>query len=259
MCHSVTKSNDMLTFMRKVTEIVKILSFLFIFLTSGLLQAKQEVDLSFVPNNKETISKEKIVLIDEAHHNFHTLDGRYQPFAKVLESAGFTVRKNTNKFTAKSLENVDILVIANALNEKNVGSYDLPNYSAFSQKEVEVVHHWVKSGGSLLLIADHFPWPKASDSLASTFGFQFNNSYVEVLGTSEQYFEVADESIVEHKILKGLKDDAEITKVRGFMGQAFLSPPEAKPLLVFKKKSVAYMPSKAWDISDDTPTISAVG
>ncbi|RYV01550.1 hypothetical protein SOPP22_14295 [Shewanella sp. OPT22] len=239
----------------KVTRIL----LLFIFLISGVIQAKQEVDLGFVPKNNQVVSKEKIVLIDEAHHNFHTLDGRYKPFAKVLESAGYSVEKNINKFTSKSLENVDVLVIANALDEKNVKNHDLPNFSAFTQKEVEVVHHWVKNGGSLLLIADHLPWPKASDSLASTFGFQFNNSYVEVLGSSEQYFEVADKSLVEHKILKGLTGTTKITKIRGFMGQAFLSPPDAKPLLVFSKSAVAYMPSKAWDITDDTPTISAVG
>jgi hypothetical protein len=232
---------------------------LLICLASGVLQAKQEVDLGFVPKNNKIVSKDKIVLVDEAHHNFHTLDGLYKPFAKVLESAGYIVEKNINKFTSKSLGNVDVLVIANALDEKNVRNHDLPNFSAFTQKEVEVVHHWVKSGGSLFLIADHFPWPKASDSLASTFGFKFNNSYVEVLGNSEQYFEVGDESLVEHEILKGLAGTSEITVVRGFMGQAFLSPPAAKPLLVFRKKSVAYMPSKAWDIGDYTPTISAVG
>lgn len=232
---------------------------LFICLACGVLQAKQEVDLGFIPKNNKAVSKDIVVLIDEAHHNFHTLDGRYKPFAKVLESAGYIVEKNINKFTSKSLENVDVLVIANALDEKNVRNHDLPNFSAFTQKEVEVVHHWVKGGGSLFLIADHLPWPKASASLASTFGFQFNNSYVEVLGNREQYFDVADESLVEHEILKGLTGTSEITKVRGFMGQAFLSPPAAKPLLVFRKNSVAYMPSKAWDISDDTPTISAVG
>ena len=232
---------------------------LFICLISGALHAKQVVDLSFTPKNKNTISKEIVVLIDEAHHNFHTLDGRYQPFAKVLKSAGYTVGKNINKFTSKSLENVDILVIANALAEKNVNNHDLPNYSAFTQKEVEVIHHWVKNGGALLLIADHLPWPKASESLASTFGFKFNNSYVEVLGNSEQYFEVVDQSLAELEIFHSKAGSAAITKVRSFMGQAFLSPPEAKPLLVFTKKSVAYMPAKVWDITDNTPTISAVG
>ena len=229
------------------------------FIASGTLHAYQEVDLHFVPKNKQTISSKKVVLIDEAHHNFHTFDGRYNPFVKVLKSAGFAVGKNVNKFTSESLRNVDILVIANALNEKNVQNYDLPNFSAFTQKEVEVIHHWVKHGGSLFLIADHFPWPKAAASLASSFGFKFSNSYVEVIGSSEQYFEVADDSLVEHEILKGQNEVVEITRIQGFMGQAFLSPPEAKPLLVFRKKAVAYMPSKAWEIGDDTPTISAVG
>jgi hypothetical protein len=77
---------------------------LLICLASGVLQAKQEVDLGFVPKNNKIVSKDKIVLVDEAHHNFHTLDGLYKPFAKVLESAGYIVEKNINKFTSKSLK-----------------------------------------------------------------------------------------------------------------------------------------------------------
>ncbi len=69
------------------------------------------------------------------------------------------------QFSTKSLKQVDILVIANALrSEKNIDNQDLPNFSAFTRKEVEAVFHWVKNGGSLLLIADHLPWPKAANS-----------------------------------------------------------------------------------------------
>jgi hypothetical protein len=238
---------------------IKVL-FLLIFFISSNLHAKQQVDQNFLPKNKaKVISTSKNVLIDEAHNNFHTLNGRYDPFAKVLKSAGYTVDKNSHKFTSNTLKNIDVLVIANALDDRNVKNHDLPNYSAFTQQEIEVIHHWVKNGGALLLIADHLPWPKASESLAATFGFQFSNSYVEVIGNSEQYFETKDGSLVNHEIIHINENGKAVTKVRGFMGQAFLSPPKAKPLLVFTKKSVAYMPAKAWDINDDTPTISALG
>jgi len=223
------------------------------------IQAKQVVDTEFTPKNQYKISQSKVVLIDAAHHNFHRLTGRYQPFAKVLKSAGFSVKSNAKKFSEESLSNIDVLVVANALNERNIKNHDLPNFAAFSQQEIETVHQWVKNGGSLMLIADHMPWPKASQNLAASFGFQFSNSYVEVLDSPEQYFEQADGSLIDHEILKKTAHGQRITKVRGFMGQAFLSPPQAKPILVFTKKSVAYMPSKAWQINDDTPTISATG
>lgn len=234
--------------------------FLLLFCLASLtVNAKQQVDLNYKIKNTYKLPSVKLVLIDEAHHNFHTLDGRYQPFANVLTSAGFTVKKNNHAFTLDTLKNVDVLVIANALHEKNNKQHDLPNYGAFSQSEIEAIHHWVKEGGSLFLIADHMPWPAASASLAASFGFQFNNSYVEVLGSSEQYFTMKDNSLVEHSILNGLANTPKVTKVRGFMGQAFLSPPQAKPLMVFTKGAVAYMPAKAWQISDKTPTISALG
>jgi hypothetical protein len=192
--------------------------------------------------------------------NFHTLEGRYQPFAKVLRSDGYVVKNNMQQFSTKSLKQVDILVIANALrSEKNIDNQDLPNFSAFTRKEVEAVFHWVKNGGSLLLIADHLPWPKAANSLATMFGFQFNNGYVEVVGNSEQYLELADGSLAKHNIIKGLGKTQSIHRVRGFMGQGFLIPPNAKPLLVFSKKAIAYMPSKAWGFTEQTPIISATG
>lgn len=239
---------------------MKNILFLIACLIGGTLHAKQEVDLSFIPKNKtKTFLQNQVVLIDEAHNNFHTLEGRYLPFAKVLKSDGYTIKKNIHKFSLKSLKGADVLVIANALNDKNVDNENPPNYPAFTQEEVEAVYHWVKNGGSLLLIADHLPWPKASDSLASIFGFQFSNGYVEVIGSSEQYFEVSDGSLVMHEVLKGLDNTQSITKVRGFMGQGFLIPPRAKPLLVFTKEAIAYLPSKAWEFKDDTPIISATG
>ncbi len=40
-------------------------------------------------------------LIDEAHNNFHTADGRYKPFADLLKNDGYTVRPNKEKFTPR--------------------------------------------------------------------------------------------------------------------------------------------------------------
>src|SRR5689334_13625309 len=66
------------------------------------------------------------ICIDEAHHNFHTLEGRYAPFAEVLRADGYRVIASTKMLSSESLAGCDVLVIANALHESNEGSWTLP-------------------------------------------------------------------------------------------------------------------------------------
>jgi hypothetical protein len=54
------------------------------------------------------------VAIDQAHHNLHTLHGRYHPFADLLTSDGYEVVPNDAPFDAHSLHSFRVLVIANA-------------------------------------------------------------------------------------------------------------------------------------------------
>lgn len=237
-------------------------TFSIIIFFSFAINAQQLGDLNFVPKNTtKTFSQAQspIVFIDEAHNNFHTMDGRYHPFVKILQSDGYLVRKNTAPFSAQSLADADILVISNALSAQNVKNWSLPNYSAFSRAEVEAVYQWVKSGGSLFLIADHMPFPKAAEDMAAIFGFQFNNGYVEDLKNEEQLFEIASGTLAAHPILKGIGVKEEINSVKAFTGQAFLSPPNAKPLLVFGDSAVSLMPKKSWKFPAGTPEISVKG
>lgn len=239
----------------------KIIFVFFICITSAV-NAFQQGDGSFKPKNKLrtfTTPNAPVVLLDEAHHNFHTMEGRYLTFTKILTSDGYLVKKNQAKFSKASLSKASILVISNALNKKNVENWDLPNYSAFSRQEVEAVFHWVKSGGSLFLIADHMPFPKASEDLAAIFGFQFNNGYVEDLADRSQVFSIDKGNLAYHEILRGTDKTRAITAVKAFTGQAFLSPPNAKPLLVLGEQSVSLMPHISWEFSDETPEISVNG
>lgn len=96
---------------------MKIIAIILLLGTS--LIAQQAADTTFIPAKKIMTFHEAnkpIVLIDEAHNNFHTMSGRYQAFAKVLESDGFIVKPNISLFNFDSLKNVTILVISNALN-----------------------------------------------------------------------------------------------------------------------------------------------
>src|SRR5688572_31027754 len=60
------------------------------------------------------------VLFDEAHHNFHTADGRYKPFVDLLVHDGYQVIRNRKPFTKQSLDSFKVLVIANALGAEDM-------------------------------------------------------------------------------------------------------------------------------------------
>lgn len=224
------------------------------------LIAQQAADTTFIPSNKIMTfneGKKPIVLIDEAHNNFHTMAGRYQAFAEVLKSDGYKVKPNTALFNLDSLKNVHILIISNALHQKNLENWDLPNYSAFTRNEIETIYHWVKEGGSLLLIADHMPFPAAAADLAAIFGFQFNNGFaIDTTKKTRTIFKKSDHTLVNHPILNGTSLNERIDSVRTFTGQAFLAPFKAKSILKHNRNTVSYMPAHAWQFDKNTPQIS---
>jgi hypothetical protein len=159
------------------------------------------------------------------------------------------------------LKNVDVLVIANALADENVEQWRLPNYSAFTRDEIEVIYHWVKKGGALFLIADHMPFPKAAESLAAIFGFQFNNGYArdKIKNNTEIIFNESTKTLKYHPITRGMNKSEVISSIRTFTGQAFLIPPNAKSLLTFPNNIVSKMPNESWGFEDSTPEISVEG
>ena len=85
-------------------------------------------------------------MIDEAHHNYHTAGGRYQPFAGLLRRDGYRVDGLDQPLSADSLNGVEVLVIANALNERNVKNWSLPTPSAFTTDEIAGARAWVEKG-----------------------------------------------------------------------------------------------------------------
>ena len=140
----------------------------------------QSYDPSYVaPTPMRPANTGTTIYVDAAHNNFHTYDGRFTPFSNLVRNDGFNVAGFNEKFTAENLENVEILVIANPVNDSNTpeANWVAPITSAFTDDEIDALVDWVKDGGSLLLIADHFPFPGAVDALASRFGFEVDNGY----------------------------------------------------------------------------------
>jgi uncharacterized protein (DUF2249 family) len=220
-------------------------------------------DRSFVPDIEKStydIGKGPVVKIDEAHHNFHTMDGRYFAFGEVLRHDGYRVEANTSEFNLDSLNACSILVISNALNERNIEDWSLPTPSAFADEEIEAVRKWVEEGGALFLIADHMPFSSAAEKLAAAFGFEFSNSFVfDTLKQGSDVFRRSDGSLRAHKITDGNESPGRIDSVATFTGQAFKANREHEPIIVFDSSYVIYLPEVAWEFDGNTEILPAAG
>lgn len=234
--------------------------------------AQQVADKDFRPAVAAPMFAEgqgPVVCLDEAHHNFHTLDGRFFAFGGLLQRDGYVVQPNRAAFDATSLAPCRILVISNALpNEDDWSTYPSPTPFAFTATEVETVRHWVETGGRLLLIADHQPFGGAAANLAAAFGVQFTDGFAfegfvdeakRDMITRPTIFRRADGGLAEHAITRGGSESESIASVRSFTGQAFRAPAQAQPLLVMPKGAVSLLPKTAWAFAPDTPYADASG
>jgi len=170
------------------------------------------------------------VAIDEAHANFHTLEGKYAPFGALLSADGYRVRASAARFSPQALTGVDVLVIANARSSS-------PGASGFGADEIAAVRNWVSQGGSLLLISDHAPFGTAASRLAEAFGVNMGVGYVATQvgrGVSSQ-IHFGRSQLGNHPILSGIRS------VQSFTGQSLSVPPGGTALLV--------LPSDALEVS----------
>lgn len=200
------------------------------------------------------------ILIDEGHNNFHTMNGRYHPLAKLLSRDGYKVGPYKGDFKLKKLKDCDILIVSNALNKKNVSNWYVPVYSAFTAREIDVIDNWVQEGGSLFLIADHMPMAGAAKDLAGRFGFEFFDGFaLDTVSMGPSVFKNTTGTLVEDKITSGRNENEKVREVVTFVGQAFKVPDDANPLLIFDRNHVLALPDTAWVIDKSTKRISIDG
>jgi len=201
------------------------------------------------------------VAIDEAHHNFHTADGRYKPFAGLLRRDGYRVESLSKALSSDSLKAVDVLVIANPLHERNVKDWSLPTPSAFAQDEIAALRTWVERGGSLFLVADHMPFPGATSDLAKAFGVEFSNGYAtpghREAGKPDTFAHTT--GLRESAVTRGRSDDEKVSKIATFGGSAFKLPKDATAVIVFGANSVSLETRKAQGITPDAPKVPIEG
>ncbi|MDQ3805657.1 MAG: DUF4350 domain-containing protein [Acidobacteriota bacterium] len=226
--------------------------------------AQQVADPDFKPPVTSPAYEEgrgPVVLVDEAHHNFHTASGRYRPFAELLRRDGYRVEASKEPFSRESLKRGQILVISNAINERNAGDWSLPNPSAFTDAEIAAVREWVRGGGSLLLIADHMPMGGAAQKLGEAFGVRWSNGFALVPGAQggTLAFTRAAGTLRDHVITRGRSGAERIEQVATFTGSAFQADAGAEPLLVFGKGVVSLTPQVAWQFTEQTPRVAVEG
>ncbi|HSK64461.1 MAG TPA: DUF4350 domain-containing protein [Pyrinomonadaceae bacterium] len=198
---------------------------------SVVAQAQQQADPEFdtsVPNPAYDKNGPR-VMFDEAHHNFHTVDGRYKPFVDLMINDGYRVVRNRQPFTKASLSSFKVLVIANALGAEEADE-EGADTSAFTEEETQAVHDWVKAGGALLLIADHAPFGGAAAALATRFGVDMSKGYTfdqanSVAGSPSQLiFSRENKLLAVHPITEGRNAEERIDLVRSFTGQSLKGP-----------------------------------
>ena len=213
-----------------------------------------------IPNPMYKTGKGPIVLIDEAHYNFHTVDGRYLPFASLLRRDGYDVKGSKAPFSKSSLKAAKILVIANALSKKNETEWTLPTPTAFSDEEIKAVSEWVRQGGSLMLVVDHMPFPGAAENLAKAFGVTFSNGYaIDPNVQGPMVFKLADGSLKSHPILNGRSESEKVDSVASFTGSAFQAGSDAQPLMVLGENIVSALTTTAGQRNKDTPQVPVSG
>ena len=126
----------------------------------------QRVDTNFSPSLRNPPTYRRgdgpVIWIDEAHNNIVAIKGRYEPFIAVLLKDGYVVKAFRVPFSTNSLTEVEVLVIGNALHNRNVNNWSLPTPSAFTEVEIAAIHRWISEGGRLLLLADHMPFAGAA-------------------------------------------------------------------------------------------------
>lgn len=234
--------------------------FSLLFFSTFQLRAQQLPDNDFAPAIARPIfeyGKGPLMVVDAGHHNFHTIENRFAPFGKLATMSGFQVKSRNARIDKKYLENVTLLVIANALNEKNINSWQLPVHSAFTADEIKNINHWVRNGGSLFLIADHMPFAGAVSDLAQSMGFSFYDGFA--MRKPRENFDMFSYSngMLMRNELTGLHGS--LDSIISFTGQAFTIPDNATSVITLDSSYKVLLPEIAWEFDGSTKMISAEG
>ena len=203
------------------------------------------------------------ILVDSAHGNWHTIDGRFRGFARLARADGYRVTSASELISAELLEKADLFVIANAVKGGEDSEWVLPTPPAFDAEEAIALERWVTNGGSLLLIADHMPFPGSMAILAEPFGIVFYNGYAKPSPAERSIldFTRASGALADHAITRGRFRNERVESVRSFTGQGFRVTQIAEPLMWLPRDWKVFLPRDAMDqpFDQDMPFVPATG
>ena len=238
-------------------RLIGILLLILLFLSSAWGQ--QVPDDSYNPEIRNPAwpqGQGPVVLVDEAHENFHTIGWRYRPFARLLERDGYSVKAASRAISEALLNSCRIFVTSVPTSKDD--------QSAFTDGEIEILKSWVEEGGSLLMITDHMPDPPAIAGLAEVFGIMVNNGYVLNEDPDEEigpvFFRRKDGTLADHPVTTGRPVlDERINTVTSFTGCAFKASADFIPLFIFGPYKTSWMTKEPDKFPDDTPKIDVQG
>jgi len=204
------------------------------------------------------------VLFDAGHGNFHEIYTTYEPFATLLKNDGVLIREHQGLFTENSLNNIDLLIIANATGSEQKGGYMT---GAFSDSEIHVLMDWIRKGGSLLLIADHDPFGSAASDLAKVLGVGMDNVWTadplrlnqEIGRNTWLEYDRENGGLGQHLILQAHSPEFAINRVITFTGQSLSFDSTWTSILQLSNSARNYYErSDAKVASEDTSTYFSV-
>jgi hypothetical protein len=194
-------------------------------------------------------------MLDEAHHNvMASASGGYRPLVDLLTNAGFNVRPNRFPFSPDRLDATDIVVVANPNGADERASVDARAAPAFTGAEIDAVEEWVRRGGGLLLVIDHYPTDVAARPLAERFGVKLSGGWTDdpahrwalpeyghVFG--HLVFSIENGLLADHPITRGYDEWEKIEGISTATGGSMEGPPGAVSLLQLSPTAVDWIPS----------------
>ena len=218
---------------RYIRLFISIVTYILVLTNMGSAQQRPDPEFNSVVERPAYTKDFPRVLFDEAHNNFHTTTGRYKPFADLIVSDGYHIVRNRKPFTEAGLGTFKVLIIANALGADEMDDEGAER-SAFTDEECDAVRDWVKSGGALLLIADHAPFGGAAENLGKRFQIEMSKGFtldpansISSETPSLLVFSRENKLLQEHPITHGRNDAETIKKVFTFTGQSLKGPKDS--------------------------------
>jgi hypothetical protein len=205
------------------------------------------------------------VMLDEAHHNIMAAaSGGYGPLVRLLTDADFAVTANTLPFSPGRLATTDVVVVANPNGADERAPVENRAVSAFTDAEIETVEEWVRGGGGLLLVTDHYPGAMAARPLAERFGVKLSGGWTDdpahrwaLAGYDHRFgylvFSVENGLLTDHPLTRGSDETEKIEGVSTIAGGSMEGPAGSVSVLRLSPTAVDWIPSSPPRAPSNTP------